>query len=250
MDEDQAAETPWYEHVIPRERHNLLNILVELSHLFEQKGESFIIIGAFSLLIRGVLTYTVLWDLDLLFKDRESMDKFIEAPKSPEVEIEHLDEELMVGKTISSLHTAWRFTGNWFNVDYILLPGDFDFYRSNPEEEITLKSKVTFEGKSYRLSLPVATPWDVIVKKLLSPRLERELESRDSLSMDVRHVFHLLLKFGEEPTFWRMVVEKANYLGQFQKVKTNLLRLLSSKEEVGYGEFNLGENLSELISAL
>lgn len=250
MDEDQVAETPWYQHVIPRGRHNLLNILVELSRLFEQKGESFMIIGAFSLLIRGVLTYTVLWDLDLLFKDRESMDKFIEAPKSPEVEIEHLDEKLMVGKTISSLHTAWRFTGNWLNVDYILLPGDFDFYRANPEEEITLKSEVTFEGKTYRLSLPVAAPWDMIVKKLLSPRFERELESRDSLSVDVRHVFHLLLRFGEEPTFWGMVVEKANYLGQFQKVKTNLLRLLSSKKEVGYGEFDLGENLSELISAL
>ncbi len=250
MDEDQVAETPWYEHVIPRGRHNLLNILVELSRLFEQKGESFIIIGAFSLLIRGVLTYTVLWDLDLLFKDRESMDKFIEAPKSPEVEIEHLDEELMVGKTISSLHTAWRFTANWFNVDYILLPGDFDFYRANPEEEITLKSEVTFEGKSYRLNLPVATPWDMIVKKLLSPRFERELESRDSLSVDVRHVFHLLSKYGDAPAFWERVAKKAAYLKQSHQVKGNLLRFFSLKDEIGYGQMNLDENLAVMVSAL
>jgi hypothetical protein len=250
MDQDQASEAPWYEHVVPRGRHNLLNILVELSRLFEQEGESFIIIGAFSLLIRGLLPYTVLWDLDLLFKDKQSMDKFIEAPKAPEVEIEHLDEKLMVGETISSLHTAWRFAGNWLSVDYILLPGDFDFYHANPQEEITLKSRVTLEGKSYRLSLPVAAPWDVTVKKLLSPRLKRELESGDNLSIDIRHVFHLLRRYGGEPTFWSRVTEKANYLGQFQKVKANLLRIISCRDEIGYGKMNLDEKLKEIVSSL
>jgi len=249
MGGEGVAEAPWYEYVAPRERHNLLRVLAELSRLYREEP-SFIIIGAFSLLIREVLPYTVLWDLDLLFKDEESMEQFIEAPKSPPVKIQHLDEKLMVGATISSLHTAWRVTAGWFNVDYILLPGDFTFYLANPKEETSFESEVTLEGERYQLRLPVAAPWDVTVRKLLSPRFERELENRDGLSVDVRHVFHLLLKFGGEPTFWEKVSKKANYLGRLRQVKMNLLRVLFLKEEIGYGQMNLDKNLAALVSAL
>ncbi|KPJ49847.1 MAG: hypothetical protein AMJ41_02260 [candidate division Zixibacteria bacterium DG_27] len=90
----------------------------------------------------------------------------------------------------------------------------------------------------------------MIVKKLLSPRFERELESRDSLSVDVRHVFHLLSKYGEAPAFWERVAKKAEYLKQSHQVKMNLLRFFSLKDEIGYGQMNLDENLAGMASAL
>lgn len=250
MGESRVAESPWYDFVAPRARRNLLRILAELSRLHEEGNSSFIIIGAFSLLLRGVLNYTVLWDIDLLFRDRKSMEALIDTPKSAELEVQHLDPQLMVGETISSLHSAWRFEGGWFNVDYILIPGDYDFYLANSEAETTFQSVVHFEGKHYPLRLPLAAPWDVAIKKLLSPRLERELEGRDSFSIDIRHIYHILSKYGEEELFWERLARKAGYLGQLRKVKSRLLELLALKEEVGYAEMKLQESLSGRVASL
>jgi hypothetical protein len=250
MGESRVAESPWYEFVAPRARRNLLRILAELSRLHEEGNSSFVIIGAFSLLLRGVLNYTVLWDLDLLFRDRESMETLIDTPKSGELEVQHLDPHLMVGETISSLHTAWRFEGGWFNVDYILIPGDYDFYLANPESETIFDSVVHFEGKRYPLRLPLAAPWDVAIKKLLSPRLERELEGRDSFSIDLRHIYHILSKYGEEELFWENLAGKAGYLGQLREVKSRLIELIALKDEVGYAEMKLQGSLSGRVAAL
>lgn len=243
----QEMDRPWYFWVDEKRRHNLFKILEELSEVQSRLNPQFILIGALALLIRGVLHYMVQWDIDLLFPNEEILSDFIAMEKSRGLRIVHYDEHLMRGKGIASLHTAWSFDRTWFNVDYILKPDIFVFYRSTLLDEGPYEEYVNYEGLSYRFGFFVAHPWDVFIEKVLSPRFQRELRSRDSMSVDIRHAVTMLQREKANEKFWQTVCAKIVQLRKTSVFKDNLFRLLSSLPELGYASVEVPEYLRERI---
>jgi len=224
----------WFLWVDEKRRRNLFRILEELSVLHRRRVDQFILIGALSLLIRGILRYVVQWDMDLLFRNEDALNGFVAAEKSQELRIVHYDEQLMRGESIASLHTAWSFDRTWFNVDYILKPGMFEFYSSSLAEVGTYDQKVDYENVSYHFSLPVACPWDIFIEKLLSARLRRDLEAGECMSVDIRHVMRLFELEKSNEQFWGFIGSRTERLGKKGMLKDNLLELLLSRSKLGY----------------
>jgi len=239
--------TPWYFWVDEKRRHNLLRVLEELSRVQNKPNPQFILIGALALLIRGILQYMVQWDIDLLFRNEEALSGFIAVEKSRDARIVHYDEHLMKGVEIASLHTAWSFDGTWFNVDYILKARTFQLYHSTVCNEGPFEECVNYEGSNYRLNLFMAHPWDIFIEKILSPRFQRELESRDWMSVDIRHVVTMLERDKGNDDFWQTTQAKIEHLGKKSVFKSHLLALLSSLPELGYRSVDMPEGLHERI---
>jgi hypothetical protein len=240
----------WFFWVDERRRHNLFRILEELSVLHSRREGQFILIGALSLLIRGMLRYVVQWDMDLLFRSEDALNQFVSTEKSEGLRIVNYDEQLMRGESIASLHTAWSFDETWFNVDYILKPDMFAFYHSSLAEEGTYERKLDYEGVSYHFNLLVAHPWDVFIEKLLSVRLRRELEARDSMSVDVRHALRLFEVEKSKEEFWNFVSGRVDTLGKKSVLKENLLELLSSRAELGYASVEVPDHIYRRLRTL
>lgn len=230
----EKQKKPWYFWVDEKRRRNLLKILEELGRLQNKVDPEFILIGAMSLLIRGMLHYTVQWDIDLLFRNEDTLSLFIAEKKSKDLRIVHYDNEIMRGKDISSIHTAWSFDKTWFNLDYILKPKSFEFYYSTLSREGPYQQCVDYEGKVYKINLFIAHPWDVFIEKLLSPRFQYELEKRDSMSVDIRHAIAIFEREKSNEKFWQMVGAKVRKLRKKRTFKKNLLELLHSLSELGY----------------
>jgi hypothetical protein len=238
---------PWYFWVDEKRRHNLFQVLKELSGIQRKPDPQFILIGALALLIRGVLQYMVQWDADLLFRNEEALSSFVALEKSRGLRIVHYDEHLMRGKEIASLHTAWSFDGTWFNVDYILKPKTFELYHSTACNEGPFEQCVNYQGSSYGLDLFMAHPWDIFIEKVLSPRFQRELENRDWMSVDIRHVVTILEREKGNDDFWQTAHTKIGLLGKKPVFKSRLLGLVSSLPELGYGSVDMPERLHERI---
>ncbi len=241
---------PWYYWVDEKRRHNLFKILVELSRFQHGTPPQFILIGALALLIRGKLHYMVQWDIDLLFRDERSLLDFIEREKSKSLRIVHYDDGLMRSAHIASLHTAWSFDRTWFNVDYILKPETFRSYSSTIAGEGPYEERLTYESKAYHFNLFMAHPWDILVEKVLSPRLARELENRDSMSVDIRHAVMILKQDGGKPDFWSTLRRRTDEMAKRESVKKTLLLLVAHLPELGYADVNLGEAVVSRIRDL
>jgi hypothetical protein len=229
----------WLSHIDARRRKTVLEVLQTLSQLQNKNDVDFIVIGAITLLIRDYLRYTVYWDVDLLFKNKEMLDAFIAMPKPEGLRIVDYDDALVVNKTIASLHTAWAFDHVWFNVDYILRPEIYTFYTHNITEIQPYREQVEYEGSRFNMSLLMAHPWDIVIEKTVSPRTQRDIELTVDTSVDLRHIFAVCRAERQNSDYWQYLLEHASHLCDTGTFKEKLLVILSSASELGYREIEI-----------
>jgi len=74
----------------------------------------------------------------------------------------------MISEKITRFHTAWSFTKTWFNVDYILREGIFEFYTENLSSLKPYTTIVELKDGKFPIELYLAHPWDLFVEKVLS----------------------------------------------------------------------------------
>lgn len=240
----------WLKYVDEKRRKNLLRILEELSELQNKDNLNFIIIGALPLLIRGYLKYKRCWDIDILFKSGKNLKEFIKNPKSKSLKIVDYDDILMVSDNITSFHTTWGFDRNWFNVDYILREGFFEFYTQNIDTLRPYTESIKMDNRSYQINLYIAHPWDIIVEKIFSPRTERDIELKVDTSVDIRHIFVIYDREKDNTQFWHYISEKAKLLKSKKEFKEKLLNILSSAEELGYCDLEISPDTIKIIRNL
>ena len=237
----------WLDFVDARRRKSLLAILVELSRLQRKEDVNFVLIGALPLLLCGYLRYTALWDIDLLFSNKDELGEFTTRPKSKRLRIVDYDDVMMVSENIASFHSAWTFDKNWFNVDYILQDDLFEFFttdltKSNPFHQMVLWQEIQFEIVLYQ-----AHPWDIIVTKIISPRAIRDLSLRVDMSIDIRHIFATYESEKDNPLFWQHIMSRAQFFCPLPVFKHRFLELLMAAHELGYEDLEISSNaLQEL----
>lgn len=237
----------WLNYIDEKRRLNFVKILVELSHLQDKNDLNFIIIGAMTLLIHGYLKYTAYWDIDLLFKNVSRLKEFIEMQKSHNLRIINYDDELMINEKITSFHTAWSFPKSWFNVDYILREGLFEFYTENLSTFSPFKTIIELKEGRFPIDLYIAHPWDIFVEKVLSPRLEKELDLRVDLSIDIRHIFIIYQHELTNQNFWDYVQKKIARTEREEEFKTKLLKILNLSLELGYVDIQITDDVSRIL---
>ena len=241
----------WLSFIDVKRRQNLLLILEELSSLLNKKNPNFIIIGAMSILIQGFIGgYKVLWDVDLLFRNSDGIMDFRKKEKSKNLRIVELDDGIVQNKNIGSLHTVWSFNTTWFNVDYIIKSNLFDFYNPLKRRKEPYNDTVRFQNRDYHITLFLADPLDVFVEKIVSPRMEKELNLRDDFGVDIKHCLYMLKRFGEEEWFWRNVKKSAIEINRRERLKKHLIQLIEIKDELGYTETKLPDSIQERINQL
>lgn len=224
----------WLNYVTEKTRLSLVSVLHELSHLQDNRELNFIVIGALPLLIRGYLKYRVCWDVDILFKNSERLQQFMESPKTPMARIVNYDDDLMISENITSFHTAWTFDHTWFNVDYILRKNYFEYYTRDKTNITYYKQSVTLNDRVYNIHLYVAHPWDIIAEKIISPRMENELKLKIDLSVDIRHILAVYQQEKNNTQFWKYLFQTAHYFDKEVECKKIFLNLLSIAHELGY----------------
>ena len=229
----------WLDFVDEKRRANLVQILQELSHFQEFPSTNFILIGALSLLIQGYLKYMVLCDIDLLFKNRIELAKFMNAPKVSGLKIFNIDNEVVTNETISSLHTMWAFDKTWFNVDYILKKALYEHYTKNRVLK-QHKETIAIQNKSYAINLCLAHPWDVMIDKILSPRTHQDLELKVDMSVDIRHIYSVYRKEHDKQAFWEYLMDKSSAIKKQDILKSRLKAIISLAPEIGYENIVLG----------
>jgi hypothetical protein len=237
----------WLNHVDEKRQRNLIEILQYLSRLQDQKDLDFIIIGALPLLVRGYLAYTVYWDIDLLFKDDNGIREFMQKPKKKTLRIVEYDDALMVSRNITSFHTAWAFNRIWFNVDYIVRKGFFEFYTQNIDKSMLYTDSVLLDNTSFEIGLYMAHPWDIITEKVVSPRTSRDVELRIDTSVDIRHIFAVYKQEKNNMEFWQYIFEKTKSLCCEGDFKKTFLGILSAATELGYGDVEISPDLLKML---
>jgi hypothetical protein len=241
----------WITCIDQKRRFNLLCILEELSSLLNREEPDFVIIGAMALLIQGFIGgYKVLWDVDLLFKDAESIEAFRKAEKSPHARIVELDDEIVKNKQIGSLHSVWSFNKTWFNVDYIIKDDLYEFYNPKEQRKEPHREKVEYENREYPIELYLAHPLDIFTEKMVSPRMEKELETSNDFGVDIRHCFYMLQKFGNEEWFWQGIKKSAGKIGKESQLQKHLAILMSTKDQLGYGDVELPLDVMDRVKNL
>jgi len=228
----------WYNYIAVPYQNNFLRTLEELSKLNDKSNPTFIIVGALSLLINRMIHYTVIFDIDILFKDKKSLFDFIELPKSADLKIQYLDDHLMVGESISSLHTMWTSSGQWINVDLVLRSSLYELHCSTlPLEDITYSDTLMLNNKKYDIDLYVANPRNVFIDKIISPRLEAEINNLDSFGVDIKHILILLRYFKDDQAFWNHINKTLKELNKLETARKNLSNLNKIAESIGYAKF-------------
>jgi len=240
----------WLSYVDEKRQASLVNVLQELSDLQNKKDLNFIIIGALPLLISGYLKYKVYWDVDLLFKDKDRLKEFIGIEKSSSLRIFNYDDDMMVSENITSLHTAWTFHHTWVNVDYILRKDFFEFYTHYIFKSKPYIKSIKLDDKDYRIDLYFAHPWDIIIEKIVSPRMKKDLDLKVDMSIDIRHIYAIYEKEKNNIHFWNYVFEKAKYLHKVNRFKGTFLKLLSTTKELGYSDIEISSFSIKMLKEL
>lgn len=236
----------WSSHVAAKYRLNMLLVLEELSRL-RSLQDNFALVGGLSLLMRGKLHHQVMWDIDLLFKDKFSIFKFIALPKSSMFDVISMDDQFCDSETIVSFHTAWGFQARWINVDYISRANWYYFHRTSIEREGDFEETIEQEGRQIKIKLPVAHPWDMFIEKVLSPRLENDLRYFNDFSYDLRHVFILLEQEQKKSQFWIYIRRKSEEYSRLSELKERLLYIFDQRERVGYGHIAIEDSVVRRI---
>jgi len=242
-----SANTPWYCYIQARYRLPMLLILEELSRLRELQ-DNFVLVGGLSLLMWGRLKHQVLWDVDLLFRDKFSIFKFLALAKDPKFDVVSMDEDFSDSETIVSFHTSWGFQARWVNVDYLTRSKWYYFHKDTIDQRGDFEEEVELEGRKIHIKLPVAYPWDLFIEKSLSPRLEQDLSTSNDLSYDLRHVFILFEQERENPEFWSYIRKKTERFDRLSELKERLLSIFQQRERIGYGHVEIEDSIARLIS--
>ncbi|MDH7499489.1 MAG: hypothetical protein QHH30_03800 [candidate division NC10 bacterium] len=242
-----SADIPWYSYIQGRYRLPMLLVLEEISRL-RKLQDTFVVAGGLSLLMWGRLKHQVLWDVDLLFRDKFSIFKFLSLAKDPKLDIVSLDAGFSDSETIISFHTSWGFQARWINVDYLTRSKWYYFHKETIDQRGDFEEEIELEGRKIHIKLPVAYPWDMFIEKSLSPRLEQDLSTSNDLSYDLRHVFILFEQERENPEFWSYLRQKAERFSLLSELKERLLLIFRERERVGYGQVQIEDSLIRLIS--
>jgi hypothetical protein len=235
----------WLDFVDARRRRSLLAILVELSRLQRKENLNFVLIGALPLLLSGYLRYTALWDIDLLFSNKDELEKFTKHPKSERLRIVDYDEAMMVSENIASFHSAWTFDKNWFNVDYILQDDLFEFFSTDLTSSKPFHQMVLWQEIQSEIVLYQAHPWDIIVTKIVSPRAIRDLSLRVDMSIDIRHIFATYELEKDNPLFWQHITSRAQFFCSLTVFKRRFLELLMAAHELGYEDLEISPTAAQ-----
>jgi|GEM_PF-1892493 hypothetical protein len=215
-------------------KHSMLRILENLSSIYS-RGENFVIIGGFSLLVNCYLKFPCLWDIDILVPSEDKLRKILSSMDF-EVEIIHEmseDDFTAVGALVKS-------EDRWINVD-VLVKDLFPLYN---------KTKIIFEGRieSYELRIPLGHPYAVLVDKVLTSRFAEGLERRDPLVYDVRHVGLILTKDVEKEELWNFL--KENLKEELRDEFLTRLRQFVDLSGLGYIEEEIKEKLIKRLSEI
>lgn len=237
----------WLNYIDEKRRANFVRVLVELSHLQDKKDLNFIIIGALTLLMQGYLKYTAYYDIDLLFKDIDRLREFINRPKPHNLQIVNYDEELMISEKITSFHTAWSFAKTWFNVDYIIRPGIFEFYVENSSALKPYTALVELKEGKFPIELCIAHAYDIFVEKVLSPRLEKDIDLKVDMSVDIRHIYIIYSKELTNQDFWHYIEQKIKRIGREREFKDRLITILKLAPEIGYKNIDIPDFVLEKL---
>lgn len=228
------AGAPWYEYIDRKRRHNFLAILEELSWRQDKQTPQFIVIGALALLMQNYLHYVAWWDVDLLFRDHESLQSFANSVAAPGLQITHLDDDIILAADLECLHTMWSFNRTWANVDYIYRPQRFEFFHDTLRSQEPFSRTVQLGGREYHINLVLGHPWDIFVDKLTLRRTVDQLQQGDSFGIDLRHLVIILRRDQANEQFWKHIVAKSEALGKKGLLKDVLLRLIEIAPELGY----------------
>jgi hypothetical protein len=226
--------TEWIKYVDSNRQTSFLRTLETLSGLQDHESLNFIIIGALPLLIAGYLEYVVFWDFDLLFKNKKALLGLNDLKKPEDLRIVEIDDQLMIGSHITSLHTAWTFGSKWINVDYILKANVYDFYTHGAHRRGPLEQPIIHNGRTYTIRLFMAHPWDIVTEKVLSPRTARDLELGVDTSIDIRHILAVFGKEGANRQFWDHVMARVPQIGDTKTFKATFLRIITLAGDLGY----------------
>lgn len=241
------ANPEWLNYVDEKRRLNFIKILAELSKLQDKNDLNFIIIGALALLMRDYLNYTAFWDIDLLFKDASKLKEFMNKPKSHGLQVVNYDDDLMISEKITSFHTAWSFTRIWINVDYILRKGVFEFYTENISNLKPYATLIELKDGKFPIELYLAHPYDLFVEKVLSPRLEKDIDLKVDLSIDIRHIYQIYLRELTNEKFWEHIQQKIIKINREMEFKDRLLTILRLAPEIGYRNIVIPDFVSKIL---
>lgn len=245
---EPSTKSPWYSYIQAKYRLPMLLILEEISRL-RSLQDTFVVVGGLSLLMWGRLDHRVMWDIDLLFRDKFSIFKFLSVAKGPQLDVVSMDEGFADSETIASFHTAWGFGARWINVDYLTRSKWYYFHKDMVDRRGDFQEEIEMEGRKICIRLPVAYPWDIFIEKCLSPRLENDLSSSNDLSYDLRHVFILFDQEKDNPKFWEYVKRKAMYFSHLPELRERLLLIFRSRERLGYGHVPIEDSLIRSIES-
>lgn len=237
----------WLNWIDEKRKLNFVRILVELSRLQDKKDLNFVIIGALTLLMQGYLKYTAYYDIDLLFRNITRLKEFIGRPKSHSLQIVNYDEELMIGEKITSFHTAWSFTKTWFNVDYIMRPGMFEFYTEDHAGLKLYTTLIELKEDKFPIELYIAHAYDIFVEKVLSPRLENDIDLKVDMSVDIRHIYLIYNQEMTNQNFWEHIQQKITRINRETEFKRRLLTILRLAPEIGYGNIEIPDFVSKIL---
>lgn len=224
----------WLNYVDEKRRLNFIKVLAEISKLQDKNDLNFIIIGALPILMQDYLKYTAFWDIDLLFKNAQRLREFMNKPKPHNLQIVNYDDELMISEKITSFHTAWSFTKTWFNVDYILREGVFEFYTENIRQMKPYTTTIELKEGKFPIELYIAHAYDIFVEKVLSPRLEKDIDLKVDMSVDIRHIYIIYSKEVMNCHFWEYVQGKIKRINREKEFKEKLFKILRLAPELGY----------------
>jgi len=199
----------WHDYIPVKYREGFTTVLEELS-----SRTGFILIGATSLLLQGILHYQALWDFDLLFPDEGGVRKF---------KIKMVGE-ITTSRWITSHRIWWKRSGQWFNLDLIIKSRDYyDLYQKEP---------VSYHND--RIKLLLANPLAILIDKLTTPRFLTDLKTNNYLSIDIRHI-GLIIKANLP---WEKFQKRFQMAGSgftyFDKAFKNLTAFLSQAKRFGY----------------
>ncbi|GAB4367039.1 MAG: hypothetical protein Kow0042_07370 [Calditrichia bacterium] len=250
MSSKELFSKNWLKFVAESRRREFLEILEELSRLYTQHNVPFILIGASSLLMRGCLRYLAWWDFDLLFDSEEDLLKFHQLPKSESIQIFNVDPQIIQYEHLSSLQSMWGVRHIWYRMDYIFRKNYYQFHLTAPQNSLIYQEQFQWEDHIYRVHLPVAHPWNMFIDKLLSSRLQWELNSGELYSIDIRHLFSIFTLYHKDKKFWEYVGQKADELGERKQMKSTLRKLLDKREELGYSTISVTQRDLNFVEGL
>lgn len=243
-------KAPWYEYIDRKRRHNFLAILEELSRRQDKHAPEFLLIGAIALLMQNYLHYLAWWDIDLLFRDPETLQGFAKTMVAPGLRIKQMDDEMVRTSELECLHTMWSFGHTWANVDYIYRPERFQFFYETLCHQEPFSQSVRVDDREYHINLLLGNPWDIFVDKLTLPRMVEQLQKNDFLGKDLRHIVFILRQDQTEHNFWKHITAKSEALGQREALGAVLVRLIEVAPELGYEDVGDPEEVIRFFGKL